>query len=507
MNRWGLGILWLWAGTLAVGCGQKATAPSTNDPLAGGGPATTSPAAPTAGVDSATEGAATDSVDSAGEQPTRSSAPTVELILGEDASADVFCEVQALLLDRCGACHGAADQVGPVLLTGYEDLLAPALDGERPVYQAVMERVRDSERPMPPVPYDVLSQQELAVLDAWVDAGVPEPKSSCSSTAEAHSRQTDPFDCAGERFQFLAHAEPTAGDDTPFDVTQVGEDGDPNFYQCFYFKAPWDAGALATYFKPVIDNGRVLHHWLLYGTENGEDMQDGSMRGNCAVQGDTNRNLLSGWAPGGEEQIYPSNIGLQLPTGPDAFLTLELHYYNTQPGTPAVDRSGAELCVTHEPREHVAAPHWLGSEQISVEPTAEATSEGMCTPDSGKTATIISISPHMHELGVHAKMEVLRAGGGNEVIFDKPFDFDNQLSYMLDPPIVIEPGDQIRSTCTFRNGTSTKVGYGEGTDDEMCYMFTTAYPAGSLHNGQNGCFPLLSACYPGGDNRCIDGLF
>jgi hypothetical protein len=37
----------------------------------------------------------------------------------------------------------------------------------------------------------------------------------------------------------------------------------------------------------------------------------------------------------------------------------------------------------------------------------------------------------------------------------------------------------------------------------MCYTFTLAYPAGSLHDGQNGCLPGIG-CVPGGIRRCID---
>jgi hypothetical protein len=37
----------------------------------------------------------------------------------------------------------------------------------------------------------------------------------------------------------------------------------------------------------------------------------------------------------------------------------------------------------------------------------------------------------------------------------------------------------------------------------MCYLFTLAYPAGSLYNGKDGCVPGVG-CVPGGTNRCID---
>ena len=251
----------------------------------------------------------------------------------------------------------------------------------------------------------------------------------------------------------------------------------------------------------------MLHHWILYASASGEGLTDGGRRGNCEVQNDSDRVMLAGWAPGGDPVVYADDVGIALPAGAEAYLTLEIHYYNTQPGTADTDRSGAEVCVTQEERAHVAAPHWLGTESISIPSGAQADAEGMCTMNSEEVVTVIAISPHMHELGTHALMEVLRSDGSTEVVFDRPFDFDSQLTYMLDEPILLYPGDQVRSTCTYRNDTGSSVSYGSGTDDEMCYMFTTAYPVGALHNGQTGCASGLDLCiFPGSTNRCIDGL-
>jgi hypothetical protein len=74
------------------------------------------------------------------------------------------------------------------------------------------------------------------------------------------------------------------------------------------------------------------------------------------------------------------------------------------------------------------------------------------------------------------KTTIQRKGGGTEVLIDKPFDFNTQISYPT--PAVINPGDTLTTTCTF----ATPTAFGEGTNNEMCFNFVTAYPAGQLVN-------------------------
>ena len=61
------------------------------------------------------------------------------------------------------------------------------------------------------------------------------------------------------------------------------------------------------------------------------------------------------------------------------------------------------------------------------------------------------------------------------------YDFDNQLTYMFDAPILLEEGTQFSLSCTWNNSTDNPnllinppvdIGYGERTDEEMCYAFT-----------------------------------
>ena len=80
-----------------------------------------------------------------------------------------------------------------------------------------------------------------------------------------------------------------------------------------------------------------------------------------------------------------------------------------------------------------------------------------------------------------------------EVVFDKPFDFNQQISHSVSVDLM--PGDTITSTCTFMNGTAAPVSFGSSTTQEMCYMFALSSPAGGLKNGVFGLNGSSTNCW------------
>jgi hypothetical protein len=88
--------------------------------------------------------------------------------------------------------------------------------------------------------------------------------------------------------------------------------------------------------------------------------------------------------------------------------------------------------------------------------------------------------------------------GSVETLTDRPFDFKDQAHY--DSSLVVQPGDQLTTTCTYKNTSTKTVSFGEGTGDEMCFNFVTAYPVNGLGDGNRcmGLNPFAGA---------LDGLF
>jgi hypothetical protein len=158
------------------------------------------------------------------------------------------------------------------------------------------------------------------------------------------------------------------------------------------------------------------------------------------------------------------------------YFTLQIHSSNNS-GGEALDASGFGLC-TGAPREHTAGILVLGTTQISVPPFGQSQAVGQCdnlSADGVTPITIVSALPHMHIIGSAFRTEHL----GHADLTNLPlgsWDFDTQKTYLMNPRRVVQPGEILRTTCTYTNPGPNPVVFGAATTDEMCYNFVTAYP-------------------------------
>jgi hypothetical protein len=365
--------------------------------------------------------------------------------------------VKAIVDAHCATCHGSTPAFGaPMSLTRAADFNAIAANGTESVGQRALARIGDDARPMPPPPNARLSATDASTLERWIKAGAP--AGSCSSP--------DP----GMTPTAMPGSKPLPPDVTCYRITaRASASGDkymvpttPDLYRCFDYMPPWGNKTVQVVSaQPIIDNARVLHHWILYNSA--APVTDGA---NASCNGaHPLASNITGWAPGGAGLELPDDVGLRTETGG---FSLEMHYNNTA-GAGQLDASGVNLCVTEKPRAKEAAVHWLGTQNLN-----KISASGTCVPVNTAPVTILSSSPHMHLQGRHMKTTINRKGGSSEVLVDEPFDFNTQVSYKT--PAVINAGDTLTTTCTF----ATPTPFGTKTNEEMCYNFVIAYPAGQL---------------------------
>lgn len=407
------------------------------------------------------------------------------------AASGIPCEIQQILADDCGECHGDPPIYGaPMSLHDYDAFQVPAgSDVSRSVWEVALERIDDPQRPMPP--FDEMATDHRDALRSWLQAGAPR-------SDEAGTCDLDPVD-PGEpvgpdalpcevTHTFTAHA------DASTEAFHVPEQGADNLYQCFTFQSPVAEGTQATAWAPIIDDERVVHHWILYRSETPQP--DGGV-GPCNMPGDAK--FVAGWAPGGKNFHMPEGVGLEL-GGPDDSYILQIHYHNTAHHADSFDATGVAFCTADEPQPQTAGIITLGSVWLDIPPGAEAHDEsGVCpswiTSFMPEPLNVIAAFPHMHQLGQSFHTDILRGGSEDAVepLTDVPaYNFENQEFYAYDPPVQIMPGDAIRTTCTYDNPYDFPVRFGEGTEDEMCFNFVMAHPieavgdtrdCGTLDNG------------------------
>jgi len=387
------------------------------------------------------------------------------------ATGALPAEVARVLQSSCVSCHAPTPRYGaPMPLVTYADTqrAAPSAPG-RKVWELMGERVHDVARPMPPTR---LVAPDLAVIDAWVAARAPAcTGAACGAVNPNPTSNTPTLPCAEPR-TFAAHAPGTTARHTV-----PGASGNTN--RCFAFRSPFATPTQATAFGPRIDNTSVLHHMILFSTETAQ--RDGAVF-DCDGNMPRDARFVTGWAPGNPGSVMPPDVGLLLPDAGSWFI-LQVHYWNLQ-GGPVDDASGLSMCTTTELRTHSAAVTTLGSLDIAIPArTPSHTVTGRCTPALTEPVHILGNGPHMHRMGASLRTEILRGGVDNtrRMLVDVPsYSFDAQVQYRSDE--LVMPGDVLETRCTYRNTSDRTVYFGERTEDEMCFNFVLAWPAGALVN-------------------------
>jgi hypothetical protein len=379
------------------------------------------------------------------------------------------CEVDRVLRAKCQGCHQTPPLFGaPMPILSYGDTQAQAItDKTQKVWQAMKTMVGTDRMPPPNTPTGPLTAAEKSTLLAWLNAGAPGSGNAECTSPPPPGPGPLPGPAAlpcKPKYEFRASAD---GASAPFVVPVAG-----NTYQCFTFQVPFSPDEQAIAWAPIIDDARVIHHWILYGHNNN------IMPNGC---GDPGRVFLMGWAPGGQNGSLPADVGFELPD-PGSWLTLEVHYNNKAGLTDARDRSGIAMCTTDTPRPKVAGVITLGSVGINIPAGADdftVTSEitGIQTRAIPEPLHVLWTSPHMHVTGKRFHTDIVRGGAPQELVDVPAWDFNNQHAFLKDPDqTLIMPGDALRTTCTYKNPTQNAIRFGEKTENEMCFNFIAAYP-------------------------------
>jgi hypothetical protein len=364
----------------------------------------------------------------------------------------LYCKVKHTLDARCIACHDGLGTAGaPMALKTFVDLQAPApSDPSKKVYEIVGVRVHDTVRPMPP--QDPLTAEQLSEIDMFVAAGAPPAADPTCPGNEpvGPAEPVWPTNC-DETYMIMAAS---AG---AKNRVAAGVETHPQIAVA----APWgfeEVQAIA--WRAITDNKKVLHHWILYGPS---------------------REFIFGWAPGKDtNEALPSDVGVYLPSGS---MTLDVHYNNVTGTQSEEDASGVEICVLKQPNfrpKTATVTQRLSQYLISV--PAGATDHkitGTCR-HTGEPVRLLSASPHAHRTANHMRFVVEKANGETIVMHDEAFNFEEQTTYAMTPPVVIESGDRIITECTFSNDTDRTITFGENTGNEMCFNFALYEPMGGL---------------------------
>ena len=417
-------------------------------------------------------------------------------------------DVVRILQKNCQDCH-RPNQVAPFSLLTYEQARKRASD---------LAHVT-GERIMPPWPASssfggpfrdarVLSTDEIATLQAWVDSNCPE-----GDPKDAPEPRTFSSDWAlGEPDVILTMPE-------PYPVASTGTDD----FRVFVLKTnfPEDRWIRAVDFHP--GNRSVVHHIIA-----GVDPSGRGRELDAADPGPGYYDLggfgdgvpitafLPIWTPGAKARYCPDGTGYMLPKGAD--ILIQVHYHKT--GKAETDATAVGLYLSEKPlprevhtgfvfpnlsfNQAMAAQTKVqeaekagkrigilelfrsvdaivipaGSSDHLVKASTKPGASMMGRP-LDRDILVTSVMPHMHWLGKNFTFTAFLPDGKTRIPLIKidHWNFNWQGTYAFKEPIRIPKGSWFEVEAHFdnseanpanRNKPPKVVRWGEGTNDEMC---------------------------------------
>ncbi|MRG93796.1 hypothetical protein [Polyangium spumosum] len=377
-----------------------------------------------------------------------------------------YRDIQPLVERSCAACH---DGVG----VGRVDLRDAAT--AQALAPTMAARVASGEMPPPALdpscrPYAgaekmYLSPEERARFRAWAAAGAP---------------LGDPGEAAPPQHGAAHIEDPDLVFEMP-EAHEVAPDDDGNEYWCVVLDNPLAATAWIKAIEAVPGDPSVVHHIALY-RDAGHDAGAGygvppGTKGfpcrNPILELDWQ--LLHGFAPGVSVMELPKGAAIRLDPGEQ--IVMQMHYYASKPG--ALDRSAYHMRLSTEAPAAEVFMDVFGPVPFTIPAGASQHVERSAVTNEGEPMTIYGLLPHMHLLGRSYDAWIEDDAGANTCVARGHFDFHHQALYMFDEPVVWQPGQRFVTECTWDNSTTAKgqtsfppldVAWGEGTNQEMCFM-------------------------------------
>ena len=360
-------------------------------------------------------------------------------------------DVAPILYNRCIECHRTGE-IAPMSLLSYQEV--------RPWAKSIRQRIVD--RSMPPWSADPhvgkfsndpsLSQKEIDTIVSWVDAGAP----------KGDDKDMPPIPkfvegwTIGKPDVVLAMKEEYT----------VPADGTVPY---LYFSIPTgfkeDKWIQALEIKP--GSRSVVHHVIAFTQEPGV----GSGRADGGGEAQRGRGQLGGITPNKTGIVMAPGTARLVKAG--SSIVFQMHY--TTNGEVTKDRTSIGLVFAKEPPTRTLVTGNALNARFTI-PAGEANHEVKSSTTMKEDVHITSFMPHMHFRGKDFTYTAVYPDGRSEVLLNVPkYDFNWQLTYVLEKPIALPKGTRLDCVAHFDNSTKNKynpdptkeVRWGDQTWEEM----------------------------------------
>ena len=310
----------------------------------------------------------------------------------------------------------------------------------------------------------VIPEDEKQRIRDWVASDMPE------------GNPEDDLPLSESRYT-LPEANLTVQIAEPYTPTYADPDSLGNEYRCFTIDHGQSELFYITALHALIDKHEISHHMVMGKVDrDGEDAARGREPGgfDCSDEATiaTEGGFIHAWAPGQSPLRFNEGVGLAV--APDESFILQMHYYRGSESNAGLTDQPGYAFVTTDTVATPAIVETYGPTSFTI-PAGDPEFTLTDTQPVPQAGQIHAIFPHMHVLGTHYAVEV---DGG--CVAEGSYDFDNQMFYYFKEPIQVASGTEMSISCTWNNSTSNPdlildppedIGFGERTDQEMCYAF------------------------------------
>ena len=369
-------------------------------------------------------------------------------------------EIVRILQQNCQTCHRPGD-IAPFSLLTYKDAAARADEIK------FMTRTRQ----MPPwkaaegcgdfVGVRAMSQHDIELITAWVDAGAPQGDPTDLPTALAFN---DAW-ALGTPDLVLSMPKPF----TP--------PPDRDEYRCYSIptNATQDLWASAIDFRPG-DRGTVHHIVPFLDTTGASAKLDKNGDGYQCFGGSglDEPDVLGAWSPGARVTPLPSGTAVLIPRG--SRVIMQVHYH-PHFGKVAPDQTEIGIYTAKEEVRKRMHYDFVANTKLFI-PAGAADQRIDALTDVPEDIEIVSVYPHMHLLGKRMSVEAILPGGAKVCMINVPkYEFNWQGAYLYRTPLALPRGSQIHIEAHYDNSSENfnnpntpprDVRWGEASTDEMC---------------------------------------
>ncbi|HMI86403.1 MAG TPA: hypothetical protein VK550_20055 [Polyangiaceae bacterium] len=174
------------------------------------------------------------------------------------------------------------------------------------------------------------------------------------------------------------------------------------------------------------------------------------------------------------ELNFPKGVAYAMPAA--QMVRVELHFLNSTAaplsvtGTVHVTDAVAGTVTDH------ANLMFYGNLKINIPAQSMATVGPTFRKFASAAPKIFGLTGHTHQRGTGVSIELASAATGTGTNVYTNTDWAEPPLTIFEPPLLPTAGQGFRYTCTYNNPTNAPVTFGEGVNQEMCFLWAYYYP-------------------------------